>query len=209
MQKLRRITIFTVIIVAFAVIIALVRPWQYIPGIPALRSGAALTVNSPLGKAEVYLDEKKVGETPYSSENLSPGDYSIEIRRISAAQDFYETISKEIHLEANTRTFVEAEIGPGTQFSSVIIMYYTRNTTDAASVFIDTTPKESLVSIDGMPLGKTPIATDELSPGKHTVAASRVGYEQIEADIITREGYTLITEIQLMAQPIYVPTEQE
>jgi hypothetical protein len=206
-KKLHRVTIFTAIIVTIAVLTALLRPWQYLPDLPLLESGTALTVNSPLGKAEVYLDGKKIGETPYSSENLSAGDYFLEIRRVSAEPGFYQPVTKQIHLEPNTRTFVEAEIGPGPQFSSVILMYYTRNTTDRSSVYINTTPKESSVTIDDTQFGESPVATDELSSGKHTISVNRVGYEELETVIIAREGYTLIAEFQLMAQPIELSTQ--
>lgn len=206
MKKLHRITLFTVIIVTIAVLTALLRPWQYYTNLPLLESGTALTVNSPLGKAEIYLDGKKIGETPYSSENLSSGDYSLEIRRISAEPDFYQPVIKQIHLEPKTRTFIEAEIGPGVQFSSVVLMYYTRNSTDRSSVYIDTTPKGSSITIDETKFGESPVANNELAPGKHTISVNRVGYEELETVIIARKGYTLIAEFQLMAQPIDLPT---
>lgn len=207
MKKLHRITLFTVIFITIAVLTALFRPWQYIPNLPLLESGTALTVNSPIGKAEIYLDGKKIGETPFSSENLSAGDYSLEIRRISAEPDFYEPVTKQIHLEPNTRTFIEAEIGPGVQFSSVILMYYTRNSMDGSSIYIDTTPKGSTITIDDTKFGESPVASNKLSPGKHTITVNRVGYNELETAIIAREGYTLIAEFQLMAQPIDLPIQ--
>ena len=71
MKKRVRTGIIFTILVIIAIAIAILRPWENISILPIVNSGTALTVNTPLGKAEVYLDEKKVGETPFSSENLT------------------------------------------------------------------------------------------------------------------------------------------
>lgn len=205
MKKLLRVTIITLVLTTIAVTIALVQPWTYISFSPLVSSGTALTVNTPQGKAEVYLDGKKVGETPFSSENIDAGEYDLEIRRISAEPTFYHSISKQIHLEPNTRTFVEAEIGPQKQFSSVVVMYYRKDASTEASVYITSSPREATVTIEDVSYGVTPVTDESLTPGKHSVKVEKDGYVPQEFVIITREGYTLITEIQLMAQPIEIP----
>ncbi len=202
MNKRVRIGLIITILVIIGFVIAVLRPWEQVSLLPIVNSGTALTVNTPLGKAEVYLDGKKVGETPFSSENLDSGDHSLEIKKISGEPDFYETISKRIHLEPNTRTFVETEIGPDSQFSTHKIIYYRKNTNNDALVYIDTTPSESLVTIDDVKYGESPVSSSALSEGKHTVEVTRDGYESSETSIIVRPGYTLIAEIQLMAKPI-------
>ena len=207
MKKRARTGIVVTVLVILAVAMALIRPWERISILPVVNSGTALTVNSPHGKAEVYLDDKKVRETPFSSENLPAGDHSLEVKRISEEPDFYQTISKRIHLEPNTRTFVEAEIGPEAQFSSIKTIYYRKNTDDSSSVYISTTPSGSLVTVDDMGYGESPVSTTGLPDGKHTLTITRDGYETSEASIIVRDGYTLIAEIQLMAKPIDISTQ--
>ena len=202
MKKLLRITILTLLIATIAVAIAIVQPWRYISLSPLVSSGTALTVNTPQGKAEVFLDGKKVGETPFSSENIASGDYDLEIKRISSESSFYQSITKQVHLEPKTRTFVEAEIGPGKLFSSAVVMYYRKNASNESSIYITSSPREAVVFIDDSSYGKAPVAEDALAPGKHTVKVERVGYESNEFVVIVREGYTLMAEIQLMTQPL-------
>jgi len=206
MNKLLRSIISVSVLLIIAGTIAILRPWQYISFLPVFNSGTALTVNISQGKGEVFLDGTKVGETPFSSENLTSGDHELEIHRISAQTDFYSTISRQIHLEPNTRTFLEAEIGPDPQFSSYILMYYTKNTNSSASLYINTLPKNTTISIDDQSYGTAPVAADSVTPGRHTLAITHEGYESKDTVIIAREGYTLVVEVQLMAKPIEIST---
>lgn len=182
--------------------IAIVRPWQYISLIPFVGQNAALTVNSISGKADVYLDDKKIGETPLSSENLNPGDHTVTVHRIAEDDDFYEEISRLIHLESNTRTFVEVEVGPTEQFSSIKVMYYDKIQDKNPTLFLDTSPSECVVWIDDVRYGNSPVTSDKLKAGRHELKITHDGYEDLETSFILREGYTLIANIQLMAKPI-------
>lgn len=202
MNKIVKRILALTLIAALAVAVAIIQPWKYFALLPIVNSGTALTVNTSGGKAEVYLNGKKVGETPFSSENLPAGEHTLEIRRISLEPDFYNTIRKQIHLEANTRTFVEAEIGPGEQFSSTHVMYYRNNNTTDASIYVDASPDNCTVTIDDVRSGETPVTNNSLSPGKHTLRIEHDGYEPQETVIIIREGFTLIAEFQLMSKPI-------
>ena len=71
-------------------------------------------------------------------------------------------------------------------------------------MYVDTVPKESTVKIDDLPYGTAPATSNDLTPGKHTLTVNREGYEELETVVIIREGYTLVAEIQLMAQPVEI-----
>jgi len=201
MQKLTKFLPY-IIICVLAVIIAVFRPWQYISLLPVVGQNAALTVKTAFGKSEVYLDGKKMGETPLSSESLKPGDYQLEIKRLTEEEGFYIDISKLIHLEHNTRTFVETEIGPSEQFSSVIILYYKRNKNTDTTLYLDSSPNSATVWIDDLRYGDSPITANKLKDGPHELKLSKPGYEDLKTTLIIRKGYTLIAEIQLMAKPV-------
>ncbi|MDD3661480.1 MAG: PEGA domain-containing protein [Candidatus Dojkabacteria bacterium] len=202
MKNLLKTTVAVLVIMVICGIAAIWRPITLDSIMPLLGNGAALTVNTPQGKAEVFFDGKKVGETPYSAENLSAGDITLELRRISHQENFYEPVSKQIHLESNTRTFVEAEIGPGSQFSSVTVLYYRKNSLDNASFYAQSEPRTAEITIDDEQKGPAPFSSDALTPGRHTIRVEKQGFLPGEAVIIIREGYTLIGEFQLMAIPI-------
>mgnify|MGYP001045016209 CR=1 FL=1 len=207
MKKLLPTIIGVITLVVLAGAIAFFQPWKRFLDTPLLSPGTALTVNLMRGKAEVYLDDKKVGETPFSSEDLEPGDHTLELRRMSEEQDFYITISKQVHLEPNTRTLIEAEIGPDEQFSSYNVIYYRKRTSAEASVYVKTTPSKAEVTVDDLNFGDSPVSNDTLSPGKHEIVVSKEGYQDEQATFIVREGYTLIAEFDLMAKPIDLEQE--
>jgi hemin uptake protein HemP len=148
------------------------------------------------------LDGEKIGETPLSSENLKPGDHEIKIHRVSETENFYQDVVSPIYLEPNTRTFVETEIGPSDQFTSLTILYYQKNKTNKSGLYLDTNPKQSVVWIDEIRQGSSPITSNTLKEGRHEVKITHPGYEDLETTLIIRRGYTLIADIQLMAKPV-------
>lgn len=194
--------IFIALVVIVGAALAIFRPWQYFNLIPVIGQNAALTVNSTAGKSEVYLDDKKIGETPLSSENLKPGDYTLKIHRISDSDNFYTDIEALIHLESNTRTFVETEIGPSDQFSTLTILYYQKNKGNKSNLYLTTDPENSTIWIDDVRYGDSPVTTDNLNEGRHSMIITHEGYEDTEVTIIIREGYTLIAKAQLMVKPL-------
>lgn len=208
MKKLTKLLPYVVVFI-FAIIFAILRPWQYISLLPIVGQNAALTVKTSFGKSEVYLNGKKIGETPLSSENLRPGDYQLEIKRLTEEDSFYTDISRLIHLEPNTRTFVETEIGPSEQFSSVIVLYYKRNKNTDTTLYLDSTPGSATIWIDDIRYGTSPITASKLADGTHKLKISKSGYESLTTTLIIRDGYTLISNIQLMAQPVNLDKKNE
>lgn len=196
--------LYTFLIIIGVIGLAIFQPWKYLGQLPILGPKSALTVNTTSGKADVYLDDRKVGETPYSAENLNPGDYELRLERVSENSEFYEPISRQIHLEADTRTLVEAEIGPSLQFSSFKTAYYQKNGTGDAAVLVSSTPVGATVWIDDIRNGETPITSESITEGTHLVKIEASGYEAAEIQILTRGGYVLIIETNLMIQPISI-----
>ncbi len=196
------------ILILVIIVLAIFRPWTYISLLPLIGPKAALTVNATAGRAEVYLNDEKVGDTPYSAEDLQPGDYKLEIRRVSEQEGFYEPYTKQIHLESDTRTFVETEIGPSIQFSSVKLMYYQKNNSEKASIFISSTPTDSTVWIDDLKYGTTPLSNESINEGTHSIKIEKDGYIESQSQIQARNGYTLIVEFNLLAKPIELEIAQ-
>jgi hypothetical protein len=185
-----------------ALVAAIIRPWQYISFVPVIGQNSALTVKTIAGKAEIHLNDKKIGETPLSSENLSPGDFELTLKRLSETDEFYDNLTTQIHLESNTRTFVEAEIGPSEQFSSLTVLYYKKNMNDSSGLYLDTNPQKATVWIDDIRQGTSPVTTESLEEGRHDLKVTHPGYEDVETTLIIRKGYTLIADVRLMAKPI-------
>ncbi|MBN1618107.1 PEGA domain-containing protein [Candidatus Dojkabacteria bacterium] len=202
MKKVIVKIVLALLVVGLFMALSLSQPWKYLFESSLFNNGAALTVNSPGGKADVYLDGKKIGETPYSSANLKSGEYQIELRRETESSDFYQSIGRKINLEPDTRAFIEAEIGPTEEFSSLKVAYYQKSQNSKPTILLDITPKDADLWIDGE---KTSISDSNivtLSEGEHTVKVEQTGYEPLDVEVISRSGYTLIVEVKLMTKPI-------
>jgi hypothetical protein len=200
---LKKITI-TILVVLIVVGISIWQPWKYLLNLALIGQNSALTVNSVSGKSEVFLDDKKIGETPLSLDNLSSGDFTIEMKRITSNESFYTTISKEIHIEPNTRTLVEVEIGPSDQFCSTSIIYYRDNNSPGSSMYLNSIPSNSTITMDETEYTDSPVVIDDTESGEHTITVEAIGYETLDVSVISRDGYTLIAEFDLMIKPIVI-----
>lgn len=201
LKSLKKIAL-VLLVICIVVGISIWQPWKYLFNLSLIGQNSALTVNSSGGKSEVFLNGDKIGETPLSADNLSPGDYSVEIKRITSQQGFYTTITREMHIEQNTRTLVEVEIGPSQQFSSTTVVYYRDNNSHNSSMYISTNPKSSTITIDSNEYTDSPLVIDDIESGEHIISVEADGYEGSEVSVISRDGYTLIAEFDLMIKPI-------
>lgn len=192
-------TLLIFIFVAAALAIALIRPWRYLM---LISPQSALTVTASSGKLTIKLNGRRIGETPYSAENLTPGDYDIELARTAENSDLYYTTKKRVHLEPETRTYIKAELGPSQQFSSFALIYFQKNNTGHAQLFVKSQPQGARVWLDETRYGETPISSTSIKPGTYTLKIEKEGYETIEVKIQAQEGLTLIADIEMIAKPI-------
>ncbi len=199
-SKLARFITILLLIIAL-VVIAISRPWQYIS---IISPSSALSITTIAGKAEVSLNGRKIGDTPYSAENLKPGDYTLELKRASETKDFYYVLTKKIHLEADTRTVIKAEIGPSEQFTSFAVIYFQKSNTQQPQLFVKSQPANSKIWLQDIRYGETPITTTNIKAGTYQLKLEKDGYEPLEIQVQTQEGYILVADIELMAKPINI-----
>lgn len=202
MSKTAR-AIIIVIVFAIATAIAITRPWTYFEFIAPK---SAITINAVSGKLEVYLNEQKVGETPFEADSLTPGTYNITLKRVSETDGLYSTFSRRIDLESNTRTVLKVELGPSDQFSSHILVYFKKANKDETSVYVESVPSGATVTLDEIRLGTAPLTKSGIRPGTYRLKVAHPGYEDHEVEVQVISGYTLITDVKLMARPIEIRT---
>ena len=202
-KTLKKIAV-AVLVILFAIGISIWQPWKYLLNLALIGQNSALSVYSKSQISEFFLDDKKIGETPLSLDNMSSGDFTIEIKRLTSNESFYTTISKEIHIEPNTRTLVEVEIGPSDQFSSTSIIYYRDNNSSGSSMYLNSVPNNSMITVDGTEYTDSPVVVNDIEEGEHTVTVEATGYESLGVSVISRDGYTLIAEFDLMIKPIVI-----
>jgi len=177
---------------------------QRLPFISEIYNNTSLTISSKKGKAEVKINNKNYGETPVSIDNLPEGSYTVELNKISAEENFYETSSFQVELFRNTESLIEIEIAPkGLQ--SGYVMYYTKSpgtTKEKGHITLAASPSISNIYLDDEFFSSNPANAVELKTREYQIRVSADGYEEIRFPVIIREGYNLNIRSYLLPIPI-------
>lgn len=107
--------------------------------------------------AEIYLDGRYVGKTPYTMDKVEPGTYTVVIKHRG-----YEDWTGSVNVEAGKLSEVNADM-----------------VLADVPISIKTQPEGFDLYIDGEYVGKTPY-TGTISQGKHTFRAEKLGYRTVE-----------------------------
>lgn len=152
---------------------------------------SALQVQS-FPKADVFLNNNKVGETPFKDEKLKPGDYNLKLS--SQALEW----SGKVKLYSNTITFVNRDLADVLENSGGEILTLEKLTDEkTAEITVVSEPNGAIVKIDGKSVGTAPITVSDTSPGDHEISLSYPGYRERFFRGRVATGYRLNTTVQL------------
>ncbi len=151
--------------------------------------------------ANVVVNGKPVGKTPYYIENSKPGMATIQMTAIDSGQ----TWEGKVNLVGGTLTTVHREFGSSPDKSHSYTLYFEKlsNAKDS-SVNIISMPPSATVSIDGKPQGFTPLNVD-LPSGPHVFTFTSPGYQDKNVNAATQDGYRLNLNLTMATMEI-VPT---
>ncbi len=164
----------------------------------AKKSGIQITSHPD---ANVVINGKSVGKTPFYDESLVPGMATIQLTAIDSGQSW----EGKVNLVAGTLTTVHREFGatPDKSHSYTLSFEKLANSKDS-SVSIISLPPNATVSIDGKPAGFTP-ATADISTGPHVFSFTAPGYQDKIVNAAVQAGYRLALNLTLATMDI-VPT---
>jgi hypothetical protein len=207
MKKLKTALIVILAIVATSVLIYFL-PTDGIAGsIPFLNKlyrNTTLEIITINGKAKVSIDGKEYGETPLTINDLTPGEYSIELEKISDSETFYNKQSFNITLTRNTTSRIELEIGPSGILHGAILYYTKQNNLDKnngqLSVLCDIS--ESKVYLDGEYIKKVPVIAHILRAKEYELEVIADNYDPLSIPILLEDGYLLNVKTYLFPIPI-------
>lgn len=158
---------------------------------PTKNSGMVIIRSFPAG-AEIYLNDMKMGVTPFIDNTLIPDRYFLKL-----VLNRYEPY---------TETF---ELQPGAikEISQTLLYNY-------GSIVVLTQPQGAAVSINSNPVGITPYINDSIEPGEHKISLSMKGFQDVtdkfqsvrnKRDTLT---YTLFSLAKLDSQKMMRMKEQ-
>lgn len=164
----------------------------------AKKAGVQVTASPD---ANITIDGKPVGKTPYYIENAKPGMTTIQMTAIDSGQ-VWET---KVNLISGTLTTVHREFGLTPDKSHSYTLYFEKlSNKDTSSVNVISMPPNATVSIDGKPQGFTPLSVD-IPAGPHVFSFTSPGFQDKIVNAATQNGYRLNLNLTMATMEI-VPT---
>jgi len=165
------------------------------------KSPAALQINTtPI--ANVFIDGKLTGKTPYQSSDLKAGEISLKLIPESATAPLASWEGK-VKLSNGVLTLIERDFATSEAGSSGQVLTLERlKDKKAASFSLISDPDGALVHLDGEAKGFTPLTVEKIGEGDHQIVISKEGFveKSIKAKAVT--GFKLIVNAKL-AQELY------
>lgn len=164
------------------------------------KAGLQVTANP---QANIFLDNKSLGQTPVYQEGIKPGTYTL---KIAASDQTLSAWEGKITLNTGALTVIDRQLAadPAKSFGYTLTFEALTNKT-ATEVNLVSFPDTVSVMVDGAPVGFTPFKSDSIAAGGHTFTLTSPGYQDQVIKASIRAGNRLVINVQLGAQTI-VPT---
>jgi len=148
---------------------------------------AALQVTS-VPESSVFLDSKHVGKTPFFSDQLKAGEYTL---KVTVSQASYVD---KITLTEGTLTVVNRELNNNFLAQSGETLGLKPG---KKGILVVSMPDEAELTIDGALKGKTPYLSNDIKEGEHKISLTRDGYVEREFSVKTSSKYQLVADVTL------------
>lgn len=151
---------------------------------------AALQVTST-PEASIFLDGKHLGKTPFYSDQLKSGRYTLKLTSGEA------TYSANVELIDSTLTVVTRDLSANFLAQSGEILTLAGG---SKGLLISSFPYNSEVIVDGQYKGKTPTQLLDIAEGEHKVLVSQDKYQDREFSIKTYKKSQVIAQVTLASK---------
>jgi hypothetical protein len=146
---------------------------------------ATLRVQANVPDAEVFLDGATLGKAPLERHDIAAGKHDLIVRK-----EGYQDLRREVYLFQGQPVALVADL---------------RN---AGKVRFLSSPQGAEVSIDGEPIGTTPIERDDIPAGEHVIVFKLSGYEDHKEMVTVAGGKERLLSPDLRANPTGPGPEQ-
>src|SRR6218665_3016476 len=146
---------------------------------------AVLVVSSDPSGADVYIDGKPKGTTPFVSNEMRIGAYQLRLEKTG-----FETVSKRIELQEGKPTIIKETLRKKEE-----------EKIKTAWLQVSSDPSGADVYIDGKPKGATPLPPNEMRIGAYLLRLEKTGFETVSKKIELQEGKPTIINETLRKKP--------
>lgn len=183
----------------------------FLSGCLLKKAPAALQINST-PTANVFVDGKLLGKTPFSSDTLNEGEVTVKLIPESTAEALPSWEGK-IKLSSGILTLIEREFFPSENTSSMHILSLEKTKEkETALLSVVSEPDSAAVAIDGQSNGFSPLTLDNIPAGDHEVILTKENYLEKKLRVKNVVGYRLLINAKLgeiIATPTPTPAETE
>jgi hypothetical protein len=141
--------------------------------------------------ANVYINGKDMGTTPYKNMNLKPGEN--EVRLVADNKQW----KRKVDLQNNINTIIDWQFGETTDEDSGYVLYLEKTGSKKASLMVNTTPDKTTVSVDGQTKGISPMKVADINQGDRQLSISLLGYKDVNVFMKAIDGYQLVVNAKL------------
>ncbi|HBI35508.1 TPA: hypothetical protein DDY47_01055 [candidate division WWE3 bacterium] len=165
-----------------------------------LKSKSGIKVEVAGESAEVYINDKFVSKTPYTSDKIASGSNKITIKN---GDRQYQTSLNFLPSEQQTTHYVgiERDLGISDTFSSGKEFWFEKDTSGNVLRIISE-PSGAKVYIDNSEVGTTPFLSNNISNGDYDLKVAIAGFAIQTSRITVSKGYTLNATFKLFPVPV-------
>ena len=165
-----------------------------------LKSKSGINVDVMGESAEIYINDKFVSKTPYTSAEVASGSNKITLksgdRQYQTSINFLKREGDNVHYVGITR-----DLGTSDAFSSGSEFWFEKDTSGNVLRVISE-PSGAKVYIDNSEVGVTPFLSNNISNGDYELKVAIAGFEIQSSRITINKGYTLNTTFKLFPVPV-------
>ena len=165
-----------------------------VPFINTPQSGLQISVGGG-EKANIFVDGINVGQSPFSSESIKPGQHAVKLMPESAERASYETTAS---FTPGNVTVITWSFGKSLEESGGEVFELSKATNrNKSEISIVTNPDNIVVKVDGQTKGFSPMILSDLSEGTHSLTVSAPGFVERTSSPKLVKGYRLTVTSKL------------
>jgi hypothetical protein len=155
--------------------------------------------------ASVFLNGTKVGSTPYSDQQLKPGNYTVKIVPEDRELAEYET---SVVLYPTTLAVMNWNLGETTETSGgVVYELEPIKKKKESNLSIASIPDGAIVKVDGESQGFTPVLLKDMTAGTHRFEVSLPSFKNEAKSVNIAEGFQMNVTVKLAKEKVAVVEE--
>jgi hypothetical protein len=165
-----------------------------------LKGRSSVLIESTPDESEVYINGTLMGKTTFQSQEIAPGENTIEIknqtRQYQTSLTFLPNNKKYMH-----HVGINRDLGISDYFSAGNEFWFEKDNSGNILRIISE-PSDATVYIDDTNVGKTPFLANNLTEGDYDLRVEYEGHESQGARIHVKSDYTLNITLKLFPAPV-------